>query len=164
MPKVKAFTESSLAAADVLPWKAVEPFTPDELAGKASVDTARELDEPPHLASAIRSAELSDPAEIQNWVRAKAAIFNSKHGSRGRLFHFELWLEPPRKVKEQLAAVAYAFNSPSILPHTQRSTEQVSGFRVAFGGLACPENVTLTLTYKDGRSQEVSLNACRLLA
>jgi hypothetical protein len=66
-------------------------------------------------------------------------------------------------VKEQLAAVAYAFDSPAVMPQAQVSSEQKTGFRVAFGGLACADKVTLTLKFKDGQSQQVDLDGCRLL-
>lgn len=167
-PKVKAFAESSLAQADVLPWDAAEPFVPEGSpaapAPAPEVPPVAEVAAPQMAAAPQPAAALPDEREIEKWLKGKATQFNSEERGRGRLFHFELWLEPPAKVKERLAAVAYAFETPAILPQAQVSTEEKTGFRVAFGGLACAEKVVLTLKFKDGQSQEVALDGCRLLS
>jgi hypothetical protein len=159
-PKVKAFAENSLAAADVLPWDAAEPFTPgDAPAPKtAALETegAMPAPEPP-------SAALPAARDVEKWAKGKATQFNSKERGRGRMFHFELWLEPPAKVKERLVAVAYAFDTPAVMPQAQISNEQKTGFRVAFGGLACADKIMLTLKFSDGQSQQVAVDGCRLL-
>jgi hypothetical protein len=163
-PKVKAFAESSLAAADVLPWDAAEPFTPGESADApapkaAALETEGAMPAPQHP-----TAELPAARDVEKWVKGKATQFNSEERGRGRLFHFELWLEPPAKMKERLVAVAYAFDTPAVMPQAQVSNEQKTGFRVAFGGLACADKVTLTLKFNDGQSQQVAVNGCRLLS
>lgn len=167
-PKLKAFAENSLAQADVLPWDAAEPFVPEGTADASApaTDAAPQAEEaPPQVAAAAAGprAALPEAREIETWLKGKATQFNSEDRSRGRLFHFELWLEPPAVMKERLAAVAYAFDTPAILPQAQVSTEQKTGFRVVFGGLACAEKVLVTLKFKDGQSQEVALDGCRLL-
>jgi hypothetical protein len=165
-PKVKAFAESSLAAADVLPWDAAEPFTPGESADApapkaAALETEGAMPAP---APEPPSAALPAARDVEKWVKGKATQFNSEERGRGRLFHFELWLEPPAKVKERLVAVAYAFDTPAVMPQAQVSNEQKTGFRVAFGGLACADKVTLTLKFNDGQSQQVAVDGCRLLS
>ncbi len=172
-PRVKAFAESSLAQADVLPWDAVEPFVPEgssaaseplpDAASAGDAATQHAAAGPYAALTASPAAALPDEREIERWLKGKATQFNSEEKARGRLFHFELWLEPPANVKERLAAVAYAFETPAILPQAQVSTEEKTGFRVAFGGLTCAEKVILTLKFKDGQSQEVALDGCRLL-
>ena len=168
-PKVKAFAESSLAAADVLPWDAAEPFNP----GAPSANPETAAASVPAIVSAIETAapsaeppaaELPLARDVETWVKGKATQFNSEERGRGRLFHFELWLEPPAKVKERLVAVAYAFDTPAVMPQAQVSNEQKTGFRVAFGGLACADKVTLTLKFNDGQSQQVAVDGCRPLS
>ena len=163
-PKVKAFAESSLAAADVLPWDAAEPFTPGESADAPAPKAAALETEGAISAPQPPSAELPPARDVETWVKGKATQFNSEERGRGRLFHFELWLEPPAKVKERLVAVAYAFDTPAVMPQAQVSNDQKTGFRVAFGGLACADKVTLTLKFKDGQSQQVAVDGCRLLS
>jgi hypothetical protein len=171
LPKVKAFAASTMAQADVLPWDAAEPFTPGESADAAASKTAPEtvaaagapaaaaLQSPPPP-----SADLPVARDVEAWVKGKARQFNSEERGRGRLFHFELWLEPPAKMKERLVAVAYSFDTPAVMPQAQVSSEQKTGFRVAFGGLACADKVTLTLKFNDGQSQQVAVDGCRLLS
>jgi hypothetical protein len=163
-PKVKAFAESSLAAADVLPWDAAEPFTPGESADAPAPKATALETEGAISAPQPPSAELPPARDVETWVKGKATQFNSEERGRGRLFHFELWLEPPAKVKERLVAVAYAFDTPAVMPQAQVSNDQKTGFRVAFGGLACADKVTLTLKFKDGQSQQVAVDGCRLLS
>jgi hypothetical protein len=165
-PKVKAFAESSLAQADVLPWDAAEPFVPEGSADASA--TAAEIAAAAQAAAApapkLLAAELPLARDVEAWVKGRATQFNSEERGRGRLFHFELWLEPPAKMKERLVAVAYSFDTPAVMPQAQVSSEQKTGFRVAFGGLACADKVTLTLKFNDGQSQQVAVDGCRLLS
>jgi hypothetical protein len=43
------------------------------------------------------------------------------------------------------------------------SRERGTGFRVSAGGLTCADKVTVTLKFKDGSSQQVAVDGCRLL-
>jgi hypothetical protein len=141
-----------------LPWDAVEPVK------FSSLDSAS--------ASATPAAAPAQPAlppvkplrtgEVKAWLKAKATEFKGE--DRGRpLYHFELWLEPPAKVKQRLVAVAYDFSTPAVQPQSQVSREQKTGFRVSAGGLACADKITLTLKFDDGRSQQVAVDGCALL-
>jgi hypothetical protein len=49
------------------------------------------------------------------------------------------------------------------MPQSQISSEQKTGFRVSVGGLACADKITVTLKFKDGQSQQVAVDGCRLL-
>lgn len=163
-PRPKVFAEGSAAGAEVLPWDAVEPFDPGGSSGTTSAETAPATEAPPLPAAApAPAAALPAASDVERWVKAKATKFNSEDKSRGRLFHFELWLEPPAIVKERLVAVAYTFETPAVMPQAQISSEQKTGFRVAFGGLTCAEKITLTLKFSDGQSQQVAVDGCRLL-
>ena len=87
-----------------------------------------------------------------------------KGEDRGRpLYHFELWLDAPPAVKQRLVAVSYDFNTAAVMPQMQISSEQNTGFRVSVGGLACADKITVTLRFKDGQSQQVAVDGCRLL-
>ena len=65
-------------------------------------------------------------------------------------------------MKRRLVAVAYEFNTPAVMPQSQVSSEQKTGFRISAGGLACADKVTVTLKFKDGQSQQVAVDGCRL--
>lgn len=81
-----------------------------------------------------------------------------------RLYHFEFWLEPPDQLRRRVVAVVYEFNTPAVMPQTQVSSEQKSGFRVSAGGLACADKVTITLKFDDGRTEQVAVDGCKLLS
>ena len=95
-------------------------------------------------------------------MKAKATEVRGEDRARP-LYHFEFWLEPPEEVKRRLVAVAYEFNTPAVMPQSQVSSEQKTGFRVSAGGIACADKVTVTLKFKDGQSQQVAVDGCRLL-
>jgi hypothetical protein len=61
-------------------------------------------------------------------------------------------------------AVVYDFNTPAVMPQTQVSSEQKSGFRVSAGGLTCADKVTITLKFDDGRTEQVLVDGCKLLS
>jgi hypothetical protein len=96
-------------------------------------------------------------------VKAKASEI--KGGERGRaLYHFEFWLDAPEDVKRRLVAVAYDFNTPAVMPQSQVSHEERTGFRVSAGGLTCADKVTVTLKFNDGQLQQVAVDGCRLVS
>jgi hypothetical protein len=144
---------------EVLPWDAVEPVPFSPIAPK-----------PAALAKvAKRTAALGPPVDlpqggqVETWMRAKATEFKGADRARP-LYHFEVWLEPPAAVKRRLVGVAYAFNTPAIRPQSQASSDQASGFRISAGGLACADEITVTLTFDDGQSQTVAVDGCKLLS
>ncbi len=95
-------------------------------------------------------------------MKAKATPIKGE--DRGRpLYDFEFWLEPPAEIKQRLLAVAYDFSTPAVMPQSQVSSEQNTGFRIRVGGLACADKITLTLKFKDGQSQQVAIDGCKLL-
>ena len=148
-------------ASEQLPWDAVEPvpFTPlgprPDL--KKTVQTTK-------AAPATTSAPVAlANTEISNWVKTKVTEIKGADRSRP-LYHFELWLEPPATVKGRLVGVSYTFNTPAIRPQSQTSSDRMSGFRISAGGLACADEITLTLRFNDGRSETVALDGCKLLS
>jgi hypothetical protein len=66
-------------------------------------------------------------------------------------------------MKRRLAAVAYEFNTPAVMPQAQSSSEQTTGFRISAGGLTCADKVTVTLRFRDGRTQQVAVDGCKLV-
>ena len=100
--------------------------------------------------------------EVEAWIKGKATEIKGDERARP-LYHFEYWLEPPADMKGRLTAVAYEFNTPAVLPQSQVSSEQDTGFRILAGGLTCADKVTVTLKFKDGRSQQIAVDGCRLV-
>jgi hypothetical protein len=141
---------------EVLPWDEIEPepFTPNGPTRSATPD---------HASAAPAPVQLPAGGDAQGWVRSKASTVAGGVDEHGRpLYRFELWVEPPAEVKQRLVAVAYDFDAPSAEPRTQESTEQQTGFRVRFGGLACADKITLTLKFDDGQQQQVAVNGCKI--
>jgi hypothetical protein len=168
-PEGKAFGAEAEAHGD-LPWDAIEPvpFSPVG-PGHATADATAALprqaqpDVPPTPLPPVAFAELPPAAAVESWVKAKA--MEIKGEDRGRpLFHFEFWLDAPDDVKQRLAAVAYEFNTPAVMPQSQISTEKTTGFRVNAGGLTCADSVTIKLKFNDGRTQQVAVDGCKLLS
>jgi len=156
----QAFGENSKTR-EVLPWNAVEPV-PFTSAATTPVAAAAQSPAPEAPQATPAPALLPASGDVETWVKAKAT--EVKGEDRGRpLYHFEFWLEPPEEVKRRLVAVAYEFNTPAVMPQSQMSSEQKTGFRVSAGGLACADKVTVTLKFKDGQSQQVAVDGCRLL-
>lgn len=159
--KPKAFAAFSKAREE-LPWDAVEPvpFGPIAEAPKPEQDTTGTA-KPSKVAGA--PVRLPEVADVGAWVKSK--VTEIKGADRQRpLYHFELWLDPPAAVRRRLVGVTYDFSTPAILPQTQASSDQASGFRISAGGLACADKVTLTLRFDDGRTQKVSLDGCKLFS
>jgi hypothetical protein len=162
---VEANRPLEASSSDALPWDAVEPYRPDG-AGNAAADITASLPAP-RVAEAPSPppppVALPKPSAVEGWVKAKA--IEIKGEDRGRsLFHFEFWLEAPNEVKQRIVAVAYEFNTPAVMPQAQVSSEAKTGFRVSAGGLTCADKVTVTLKFKDGRSEQVAVDGCRLVS
>ena len=160
--KRKAFAAFA-AVGDNLPWGDVEPvpFSPLEpAASPARTETVQ-----PTAAAAPRHTAVAAPgrAEVKQWLKSK--VTEIKGSARARpLYHFELWLEPPVDVKRHIVGVTYAFNSPAIRPQSQVSSDKTSGFRISAGGLACADEVMLTLRFDNGSAHTVALDGCKLLS
>jgi len=155
----KAFAAFSKAR-EVLPWGAVEPvpfapLTPAPL--PAHADGAKPA------AAIQQSMSLPDSAQVGAWLKAKVTEIKGADRSRP-LYHFELWLEPPAAVKQRLVGVAYAFNTPAIRPQAQTSSDKTSGFRISAGGLACADEITVTLSFDDGSVQKIAVDGCKPLS
>ena len=160
----KAFAANS-GGKEVLPWDAVEPyrFSPD---GAAAADataslpapSAPETPRPPAIPVA-----LPKPSAVEGWVKAKATEIKGEERGHS-LYHFEFWLDAPDEVKRRLVTVAYEFNTPAVMPQSQVSSEEKTGFRIFAGGLTCADKVTVTLKFNDGQSQQVAVDGCRLVS
>jgi hypothetical protein len=160
----KAFAASS-AGNEVLPWDAVEPvpFSPPTRAAQADATASFPKPAMPETPRApVAPMQLPASGEVETWVKAKATEVKGDDRARP-LYHFEFWLELPQEMKRRLVAVAYDFNTPAVMPQSQMSSEEKTGFRVSAGGLACADKVTVTLKFSDGRSQQVAVDGCRLL-
>jgi hypothetical protein len=161
-PKALAATS---AGREVLPWDAVEPvpYPTEDNTGAASDTTASLPPAPPPTPNAKATpVELPASGEVASWVKAKASEVKGTDRARP-LYHFEFWLEPPEEMKRRLTAVAYEFNTPAVMPQSQSSSEQNTGFRISAGGLTCADKVTVTLRFRDGRTQQVAVDGCKLL-
>jgi hypothetical protein len=67
-------------------------------------------------------------------------------------------------VKARLVGVSYDFNSPAIRPQSQSSSDRGSGFRISAGGLACADEIVVTLRFDDGRVETAAVDGCKLLS
>ncbi|MGD9501843.1 MAG: hypothetical protein AB7V40_05080 [Methyloceanibacter sp.] len=147
-------------AGETLPWDAVKPVPFDDVAPappQAKEDTPQTPPPRPALAA------LPPETAMAAWVKAKATEIKGVERARP-LYHFEFWLEPPDGMKGNLATVTYEFNTPAVMPQTQVSQDRSSGFRISAGGLVCADKVTVTLRFKDGRSQRVEVDGCKLVS
>jgi len=150
---------ASLQGGEELPWDAVEPVPLDATKPVSS--------ESPQAASkkkrkVSRLTVLPTDREVTGWVKAKATEVKGQDRARP-FYHFEFWLESPKEVTQELAAVAYEFNTPAVVPQAQVSDEDKTGFRISAGGLICADRVKVTLRFRDGRSQRVEVDSCKLL-
>jgi hypothetical protein len=161
--KPKAFAATS-AGREILPWDAVEPVPyPTEDSNGVASDAIASLPAAPAVPRAQTApVELPASGEVETWIKAKATEVKGEDRARP-LYHFEFWLEPPEAMKRRLAAVAYEFNTPAVMPQSQSSSEQNTGFRISAGGLTCADKVTVTLRFRDGRTQQVAVDGCKLL-
>jgi hypothetical protein len=147
-----------------LPWDAIEPVPPpSETSATASDALAPETATPePSPAPKVTPVQLPAAGAVEGWVKAKATEIKGE-AREHPLYDFELWLDAPAEVKQRLVAVAYDFNTPAVMPQMQVSREQKTGFRIRVGALACADKITVTLKFKDGQSQQVAIDGCRLL-
>jgi hypothetical protein len=148
-------------AQEQLPWDAVEPvpFVPI-VAAKEPKPNAGGTTAP---AAATRAPVKLARGDVGNWLKAKVREIKGADRSRP-LYHFELWLEPPPAVKARLVGVSYDFNSPAIRPQSQSSSDRGSGFRISAGGLACADEIVVTLRFDDGRVEKAAVDGCKLLS
>jgi hypothetical protein len=160
--QAKAFDPNSKER-EVLPWDAVEPVPLSPMTSGAAAN-AEAPAEPakPALANSLPLPQLPSSSAVTGWLKVKATEIKGEDRARP-LIHFELWLEPPPEVKRHLVAVVYDFSTPAIQPQSQRSSDPKTGFRIAVGGLACADTITLTLKLDDGRSEKVAVDGCGLL-
>jgi hypothetical protein len=155
--KPKAFAEFSKGR-EQLPWDAVEPIPFAPL--KATPVAARTDGTKP---TALQPVRLPNSGDVGGWLKAK--VTEIKGTSRSRpLYHFELWLEPPAAMKQRLVGVAYDFSTPAIRPQSQASSDRTSGFRISAGGLACADEIKMTLRFDDGSVHKVAVDGCKLLS
>lgn len=146
---------------DQLPWDAVEPVPFSALSTAEAADQAQGT-KTTKVAEARPPIRLSG-TEVGNWLKAKVTEIKGADRSRA-LYHFELWLEPPSAIKRRLVGVSYAFSSPAIRPRSQASSDRGSGFRISAGGLACADEIIVTLRFDDGRVETASVDGCELLS
>ena len=157
-PEPKAKVEAHQEPEE-LPWDAVEPVpfdagTPSPT-GQNEAPVATLPSPPPSL------GPLPSERNLAGWVKAKATEIKGEDQFRP-LFHFEFWLEAPPEVARGLVSVSYDFNTPAVMPRSLLSGDAKTGFRASAGGLTCADKVTVTLRYKDGRSQQVEVDGCAL--
>ena len=145
---------------ETLPWDAVKPVPFDDVAPAPSQAKESAPQTPPPQPALTA---LPPETAMAGWVKAKATEIKGMERTRP-LFHFEFWLEPPDAMKANLAAVTYEFNTPAVMPQMQMSQDLASGFRISAGGLACADKVTVTLRFRDGRSQRVEVDGCKLVS
>ena len=115
------------------------------------------------MAASLTPLRLPDSSDVGGWLKAK--VTEIKGADRNRpLYHFELWLELPAAMKRRLVGVAYDFSTPAIRPQSQASSDRTSGFRVSAGGLACADEIEMTLRFDDGSVHKVVVDGCKLLS
>jgi hypothetical protein len=148
-------------ARENLPWDAVEPVPFSPLAEAPA--TAKAAGGPKTAPAAMRGPVSATGGEVVNWLKAKVTEIKGADRSRP-LYHFELWLEPPQAVKGRLVGVSYAFSTPAIRPQSQASSDRGTGFRISAGGLACADEIVLTLRFDDGRVETATVDGCKLLS
>jgi len=154
----KAFAAFSKAREN-LPWDAVKPvpfspISPAPKMAKAQAPGGKRV-------AALKPLTLPNNGQIETWLKAKATEIKGAQRTRP-LYHFELWLELPAEVKRRLVGVAYEFSTPAVMPQFQASSDQASGFRISAGGLACADEITLTLRFDNGQSEKVTVDGCKL--
>jgi hypothetical protein len=165
-PKLVARALAQTATAtNALPWDAIEPVpfkqpdTNDTVKRKTSALDAKPTASSP---APLLKVELPASGDVGRWVKAKAKTLKGENRARP-IYHFEFWLDAPAEIKKRLVAVAYDFNTPAVMPQSQTSNEVKTGFRISVGGLACSDNVTVTLKFDDGSTQQAEVDGCRLL-
>ena len=144
-----------------LPWKAVEPvrFRDNGNTNNAVADAeGGEVREEKLTAQVLPSTE-----RLLKWVKANAKIFKGSERRRS-MIHFELWLDPPKDIRDSISSVDYDLRSDAVQPRKQESRDANSGFRAGFGSLACTREIVMTVHFDDGRSQAIEVDGCALMA
>jgi len=144
------------AAGEKLPWDAVEPvaFTPMGPGQQHAPGQA------PNAAANAAPLTISD-AEIGKWLKGKATKIMGAERTKP-LYHFVIWLEPPAALQAHVAGVSYDFSSPAVQPQSQASNDRGSGFKINAAGLACADEITVTLRFDDGRVETTNIDGCKL--
>ncbi|WP_108680964.1 hypothetical protein [Methyloceanibacter sp. wino2] len=147
-----AFSE----AQENLPWKEVEPvvFTPMGPGQQHKSGTA------PAQSPAPGITKVSS-ADIGKWTKGKATKIMGADRTKP-LYHFVVWLEPPKAMQARVAGVSYDFSSPAVQPQSQASSDPGSGFKINAAGLACADEITVTLRFDDGRVETTHIDGCEL--
>lgn len=152
------------ASPSALPWEAIKPITfptampANRLSERSSHDEGNETTD-----SATEKRNFPPSSIVTGWVKAKALAFRGPNRVRP-ILHFELWVEPPEDIKKLIESVGYDLRSGAAQPREQESRERQSGFRVGFGSFSCVDRINLTLKFDDGRSQQIDVDGCALLA
>lgn len=108
------------------------------------------------------NADKSATASVR--PRASATELKGAQDSRGRrVYDFRLWVDAPPALKDQVQRVRYQFDHPTFINKFQESTEPSNGFAVSYRGWGCLYLVTITLFFKDGRSEQVLFDMCNAL-
>ena len=157
-PTPLATTSASMS----LPWKAVEPvrFGGDEKANTVDVpNQARTGGEGEDVAA----LSVPSTANLRTWVKANVKTFKGSERRRS-LIHFELWLDPPKDIRDRMSSVKYDLRSDVVQPRKQESKNANAGFRAGFGGFGCAREILITVHFDDGRSQTFEVDGCALMA
>lgn len=143
-------------ARENLPWDAVEPvtFTP------MGPGQQHAPGQPAPAAASAAPVAVSD-AEIGKWLKGKATKIKGADRTKP-LYHFVIWLEPPAALQAHLAGVSYDFSSPAVQPQSQASSDPASQFRINAAGLACADEITVTIRFDDGRVEKTNIDGCAL--
>lgn len=156
-PRRRPIVASPVAIGDKLPWDAAEPVSyrpmgPGELhkPGEAVAEAG----------AAPEPAKIS-AADIGRWTKGKATKIKGADRERP-LYHFVVWLEPPVELKQSVTGVSYDFSSPAVQPQSQASSDRNNKFKINVAGLACADEITVTLRFADGRKEQTSIDGCKL--
>ncbi|MCG8560086.1 MAG: hypothetical protein MI824_09815 [Hyphomicrobiales bacterium] len=110
------------------------------------------------------SLSLPPQAALKRWLRSQAQEFVGGVDSDGNiLYRFDIRLEVPDDLRPKVVEVAYDYGAPSARPRSQASKTAQDGFLVKFGAQSCAGVLKVTVTFEDGRTQEVEADGCSLL-
>ncbi|MEM7191511.1 MAG: hypothetical protein AAF405_01365 [Pseudomonadota bacterium] len=140
-----------------LPWDEVEPVAFRPMGPGEQVKPGSAPQEPAQAAAPTAISA----TDIGRWTKGKATKIKGADRTKP-LYHFVIWLEPPEALQDRVAGVTYDFSSPAVQPQFQASSDQASGFKVNVAGLACAEELTVTLRFRDGRTEKTSIDGCEL--
>ena len=150
-----------------LPWEAVEPVRFRDNEKINSVDAPADAESGGEDVRAseenLTALDLPSTERLLKWVKANAKTFKGSERRRS-LIHFELWLDPPKDIRDSISSVDYDLRSDAVQPRKQESRNANSGFRAGFGSLACAREIVMTVHFDDGRSQAIEVDGCALMA